>query len=122
MPKPIKFRVLEAIKAKLIENPLGFSINSNLKTNPSFGYMVGGEVPSVTLTKSLLEHEVSQFVDTNKDKKGKFFGIWTDSETELIHLDINTHTQSKTEAISLGLEREEIAIWDCRNNCEVRLK
>lgn len=51
----------------------------------------------------------------------RFVGVWTDVETGIIYLDGSDYFAKKEEALAIAKLREEIAIWDCSANEEIRV-
>lgn len=52
---------------------------------------------------------------------GEYIGVWTDEETQLSYVDRSHHFLKKKTALELGKLWDQIAIWDCANNDEIRL-
>ncbi len=103
----------------------GVSYNTDThEINPTTGYMVG-------LDKSLeqmypIPKNEQEFNDTVKDfvirkvnaahrafynHPNLFFGFWINKG--ILYVDMVENIQDRNEAIRLGKEREQLAIWDC---------
>ena len=101
----------------------------NYKTgelNPSQGYMVaikgcekvyklGTEIDS-----AVRDYTMEQGLNLAIRDNG-FLGFWTDDKGRLVG-DISENIESLEDALKLGAEREQIAIWDCANGCEILIK
>lgn len=88
---------------------------------PTTGYMVGGVVPPITipladLTRHGLEAAVSTLLPHTVLRSGRasqvrFIGAWVHEGA--IHLDVSEHVAGTlVEALSVGLGRGELAVWD----------
>ena len=62
-------------------------------------------------------HSCYQYIDTNENCF--FFGTWFNEG--IFYLDSNIGVMDKDEAVKIAKANDEIAIWDCKNNCEVKL-
>lgn len=102
----------------------GYSVNTELEV-PTDGYMVGGEVPSLILKPDAMY----PYLTTDKwlgdhwdllNKPGYFAGIWKDSETGLIYVDISRNVADLYFALAIADARGELAVWDVAHNQEVR--
>ena len=49
-------------------------------------------------------------------------GSWHDTETNHVIYDASQVEKSRPKAVSLGKQRGEDAVWDFKNNSEIRLK
>jgi len=56
-------------------------------------------------------------IDSNKNCC--LFGTWFNEG--IFYLDSNTWVMDKDEAVKIARANNEIAIWNCKNNCEVKL-
>jgi len=107
----------------------GYSVNAENEV-PKSGYMVGGYVPSLVLAgpyEYRVYHTTDAWLTRNwhffSEGLGEYFaGVWTDQETGKIYIDISRNIESLDEAIAVGLNFNEIAIWDVENNREIRLQ
>ncbi len=96
--------------------PLDGSEQSNL---PTTGYYVGGVRPSLVYTgeEYVDRSDLAWFIGTTESR---YFGVWKDSEDGMIYFDAVTWVESEDDALSLGRERDEIAVWDIAGNRELR--
>lgn len=46
-----------------------------------------------------------------------YVGTWRDGDS--VYLDAVAHVDTLAEAVRLGVERDQVAVWDCANACEV---
>ena len=113
------------IAACLIEHAEdGYSVNVEGDT-PTAGYMVGGYVPSLVFAASAPRPRY--FADrwlrnyrillTQPDM---YAGIWIDSETRDIYVDISRNVDDLYMAMAIALAHGELAIWDVANSREIR--
>jgi len=99
---------------------VGTSVSLSL-ASPKSGYMVSIVAGPVYHKDSQVPAEaIIEFLRYNAVKES-YCGSWLDTETELIYVDISANFEDKDLALSLAREFGEIAIWDVRNNCEIRL-
>jgi hypothetical protein len=95
------------------EKPLNFS-----------GYVVGGKVPSHRVfevadnynTIAKVEN-IAAWIDRNPST---YYGSWKDGD--VIHIDAVDIVHDKEEAMSLGVKRNQLAIWDIEKGEDVRLE
>lgn len=121
-------RDLQASTSQLLANTLyqqckeGASLNINFDS-PEFGYMVSvisGPVYNNVLSVNPIE--VAKFIRKNMaDNYTTFAGVWTDKDTGKIYFDISVNISVKNVAIKTAKSLKEIAIWDIRNNSEIRV-
>ena len=106
--------------AKFLANNTGISINDKYE-KPTDGYMVsvvGG--PTYQSSDPAPIKEIMAFIQSNAVKES-YFGTWKDSETGKVYIDISANFEDKDIALELAGIWNEIAIWDVKNNCEIRL-
>lgn len=89
------------------------------------GYIVGGVSTTLVLdgdtqVNDFIYH-VARFMD-RQHSGVKFIGVWRDPDTDLVHVDAVEVIQNRVDAEILGIQRGEIAIWDCKNAEEIRLR
>jgi hypothetical protein len=51
----------------------------------------------------------------------EYVGIWTDTDTNITYVDRSHHFIKKQTALDLAKHWEQLAIWDCANQDEVRV-
>lgn len=88
---------------------------------PEAGFYVGGVRPSLVY-KDVNHVDRSDLAWFIGGTEARYFGVWVDSEDGQIYFDAVTHVEKLQDAVALGNEREEVAIWDIAENEEVRLQ
>lgn len=118
-------RIDEITDVLLAHRDEGLSINIDGES-PKDGYMVGGEVTSFVIScpfeLSALDG-VDAFLRLNEallDQPAYYAGVWTDSDTGLIYVDISRKVDDLYTALALADSRNELAVWDVVNGKEVR--
>lgn len=102
----------------------GCSININTLGNaPKVGYMVGlkslGVYPNLSAVNP---YEIKAKVrELHNGSNKNYLGVWKDQETGLVYFDLSEWIETIESAIQIGQSRGEIAIWDLKNECEIRL-
>lgn len=84
------------------------------------GYYVGGLYPSLVF-KSVEEFdrgEVAWWIGTHG---ARYYGVWVDSEDGKVYVDAVQWCATRQNAIIIGRERNEIAVWDVRKGEEIRV-
>lgn len=104
----------------------GASINMASGSAPTNGYMVsraGSEVvmPRDDLTRETVE-EFAQAYEEELDFTGAYLGIWEDSDTGLVYLDISDNLDSLDTAVALGVERDQLAIYAVESEETIRVR
>lgn len=86
------------------------------------GYMVTIKQGFIRHGFDLTKPELDYLIDTvQANPQDLFIGTWHDSDSKRNFFDISTHIECKPHALTVAREHNELAIWDCRNNCEIRL-
>jgi hypothetical protein len=90
------------------------------------GYYVGGLVPSaivaafgVSYIEDCLERFVQQHVGWTEDREDIYLGTWLNGGN--VYIDLSEWVGDRDQAIGLGRERGELAVWDCERGEEVTL-
>ncbi len=111
-----------------------FNLNTGL-VNPNKGYMVstlGNEVklhinPILKnpiqlneLTKAIFNYIGNTF-DKWYNAENIYLGVWYNKKDGFWYLDLSENIASLSEAIILGKERKQLAIWDCKDSNEIKL-
>ena len=104
----------------------GFSVKHDLSTYEGGGYAVGGASKCHEPLADCLSF--NQFVEIMSDlceqTRGKasrlLIGGWVDNQGRA-YLELSDIVFDREEAIALGKERGEEAIWDFKNDCEIKL-
>ena len=102
----------------------GCSVNINkLNSPPIFGYMVG--IKNVGVYDSIQSVIAGEVIDSIKQyhtgSNKNYLGIWSDSQTGKVYFDISIWIETLELAKQIGTNRNEIAIWDLKNNNEIIL-
>lgn len=116
----------------LLENRDGFTLirDVNVSLDKDTGYLVGAATrnDSLVLPGDADDHQaaglIARWVDAQPRPLGgaaQYIGIWTDSDTGKMHLDVSDWWELRVEAEAVGIVRKQIAIWDCKNSKEIRL-
>lgn len=87
---------------------------------PTTGFWVGGVRPSLVVESAseIDRGDLGWFIGNTESR---YFGVWTDMEDGKIYFDAVTHVDNREDAVNLGRERGEIAIWDIENGEEIRV-
>ena len=124
-----------------VQSGNGFSVDKDLKGyNPTReAYAVGGAADSVEcVDNNLLSYNafsytmelLIEFMEKNEryfrnvDPLGNYqqvIGAWVNDDNYAF-IEVSDIVFDREEAIALGKERGEEAIWDFKNNCEIKLK
>lgn len=51
----------------------------------------------------------------------RYVGFWLDTDTGTVHIDVVEYSASLVDAIAEAVDNGELAIWDCGQNCGIRL-
>lgn len=94
----------------------------NGEFNPDNGYMVSiKDHEQVTRFNTLnLQHEIARYIRIKADilisglSEDKFIGAWIDDDN--LVLDVSIKVDSLEDALRIGKENEQIAIYDCKNS------
>ena len=82
------------------------------------GFYVGGAVKSLVFdsVSSIDIGELGWFVGLNS---ARHYGVWADQRDGQIYFDVVDHVGTLADALRLGRERGEIAVWDIAEGEEV---
>lgn len=92
--------------------------------NPAEGYMVAltgfeKKLPRVWNTEDLMETLNSWFADIRyTGDSAAFIGLW--EHEGILYLDLAQRFIDRDKAIAMGKARNQLAIWDCNNKCEIK--
>jgi hypothetical protein len=119
-------RVKPEVVQHIQQNPGGFSVTPNGKT-PTDGYMVSAPGRTKIVSESDISgpggHRlIQQYAQDNADalrQQGAHLGGWTDKTTGKTYLDISHNIKDRNRAVSAGVKRNQIAIWDVRKQREI---
>jgi hypothetical protein len=125
--QPVK--VHPGVLAMARNNPGGFSVHPFTGKAPEGGFMVAHPgrtqfVDSKTLAGPQGRQLLNDFATRNSDLltpgSANHIGGWTDSETGKTHLDVAENIHGEEHAVPAGRARNQIAIWDVKNQREIR--
>lgn len=96
--------------------------------NPKNGYMVATQGHEIVIplkkfhNASLADYiaKKSTLLLSGISNTSLFLGAWIDKG--MVYLDISEKVEDRQEAVKLGIERKQKAIWDNFNGKEIRLK
>ena len=117
-----------------VQSGNGFSVDKNLDGyNPTReAYAVGGASDSCEcVDNNLLSFNQFRYIMELKisfiknrlrfpNDYQKVIGAWVNDD-DYAYIEVSDIVFDREEAIALGKEREEEAIWDFKNNCEIKL-
>ena len=114
-----------------VQSGNGFSVDKDLNGyNPTReAYAVGGATDSVEMVdNNLLSYNTFQkimelnieFMERQPDTTMQVIGAWVNDDN-YAYIEVSDIVFDRAEAIALGKERGEEAIWDFDNNCEIKL-
>ena len=114
-----------------VQSGNGFSVDKDLKGyNPTReAYAVGGATDSVEMVdNNLLSYNNFEkimklnieFMERQPDTTMQVIGAWVNDDNYAF-IEVSDIVFDREEAIALGRERGEEAIWDFKNNCEIKL-
>lgn len=52
-------------------------------------------------------------------KRFQYIGVWIDGD--MVYIDVNKRYATKREAVAKGVENAQLAIWNNKKQCEIRL-
>ena len=114
-----------------VQSGNGFSVDKNLDGyNPTReAYAVGGATESVEMVDNNLlsfnhfrytmELKI-EFMKRQPDTTMQVIGAWVNDDN-YAYIEVSDIVFDREQAIALGEERGEEAIWDFKNNCEIKL-
>ena len=114
-----------------VQSGNGFSVDKDLNGyNPTReAYAVGGACDSCECVynddlsfntfKYIMDLKI-QFMERQPDTTMQVIGAWVNDEGNAF-IEVSYIVFDRARAIALGKEREEEAIWDFKNNCEINL-
>ena len=114
-----------------VQSGNGFSVDKDLNGyNPLVeAYAVGGASDSCECVynddlsfnkfKAIMDLKI-EFMERQPDTTMQVIGAWVNDD-DYAYIEVSDIVFDREEAIALGKEREEEAIWDFKNNCEIKL-
>ena len=114
-----------------VQSGNGFSVDKDLNGyNPTReAYAVGGATESVEcVDNNLLSFNAFrytmelkiEFMKRQPDTTMQVIGAWVNDD-DYAYIEVSDIVFDRKEAIALGRERGEQAIWDFKNDCEIKL-
>ena len=114
-----------------VQSGNGFSVDKDLNgyAPTREAYAVGGAADSVEcVDNNLLSYNafsytmelLIEFMKRQPDTATQVIGAWVNDDN-YAYIEVSDIVFDREEAIALGKEREEEAIWDFKNNCEIKL-
>lgn len=96
--------------------------------NPKSGYMVATSGHEVVIPLKQFHNaslagyiaEKSAILLSGISNTSLFLGAWVDGDK--VYLDISEKVEDRQDAVKIGIERKQLAIWDNANGKEIRLK
>lgn len=136
----MNFQDLMILRYMNVQSGNGFSVNKKLDGyNPTReAYAVGGATNSVEndvvyygsvmIDNNLLSYNTFreimelniEFMNGQPDTTKQVIGAWVNDDN-YVYIEVSDIIFDRDEAIALGRERGEEAIWDFKNNCEIKL-
>ena len=114
-----------------VQSGNGFSVDKNLDGyNPTReAYAVGGASDSCECVynddlsfnkfRQIMDLKI-EFMESQPEGTMQVIGAWVNEEGNAF-IEVSNIVFDREEAIALGKEREEEAIWDFKNDCEIKL-
>lgn len=105
------------IVSRIMNEPAGGTVSLHPSIGvPSYGYLVGGAAPALTLRSSadvpVYRRMIEAYVRAVDEQGYVFVGWWTDPETGRVHLDVATWHSDVCTADRYSHRRGEIAFYD----------
>lgn len=107
----------------------GLSVSMVDGSEPPGGFMVArtsGVKPAIVEADEFYDPErgpqaLGSFLKANKDQLtgGDYLGVWHDSDSGKVFLDVSQNVKDRGTAERLGRERDQISIWDVTNMKEI---
>ena len=99
----------------------GGSYNLNTgEVNQKNGFMVA--LPFEQIHGEVNKNNVLQYIIQNAERltaANRFFGLWCDNEKW--YFDVSENVSRLSDAIRLGMQHDQLAIWDCENGVSIEL-
>ena len=131
MSRNLSFPELMELRYMNVQSGNGFSVDKDLNGyNPTReAYAVGGAADSVEcVDNNLLSYNafrytmelLIEFMERQPDTTTQVIGAWVNDDN-YAYIEVSDIVFDREEAIALGVERGEEAIWDFKNDCEIKL-
>ena len=118
--KPITMNLTKVLETAIANKGISYSISTG-NYNVTTGYMVsiqGQEWKVSTINDDILKFYVKHHLNELWDED-RFLGIWLNKGQW--YLDVSVNVEDLDEALRLGKNNNQIAIWDCAKAEEIRL-
>jgi hypothetical protein len=113
--------------ARVTQEAGGASYNlaqgKNLAKTPGFAVAIKPEA-GVILDRPATAQDISEFIAKNQDaldNKAANVGTWFDASTGKTHLDISVVTETRDQALQLGQEYRQLAVFDLERMEDIRV-
>ena len=127
----MKHHDLMLLRYMNVQSGNGFSVDKDLNGyNPTReAYAVGGAADSVEcVDNNLLSYNafrytmelLIEFMERQPDTTTQVIGSWV-NDVNYAYIEVSDIVFDREEAMALGVERGEEAIWDFKNDCEIKL-
>lgn len=112
--------MINDLKLKNIISNKGATLDGNGQDlKASRGFMVSIIGTEVKTDANGLKKALDKKIEEIKGQKGLFCGAWLDGDTW--YIDTSILIQDKKQAIKIGLQNNQLAIYDLKNNDSIRL-
>ena len=122
---------LMLLRYRHVQSGNGFSVDKDLNGyNPTReAYAVGGAADSVEMVdNNLLSYNafrytmelLIEFMERQPDTTTQVIGAWVNDDN-YAYIEVSEIVFDREVAMALGVERGEEAIWDFKNDCEIKL-
>lgn len=94
----------------------------NLIGKPGFAVSTHTDKTVIVKGKDIDQEVLDKYKESNKEaleNPNNFIGTWYDSKSDQTYIDISTRTESKQEAIALGIANNQKAIFDLESMNEI---
>jgi len=113
------YQVAELLAA-MIKAGEGGTVRRSGDPLPSRGYYVGGLCESLVF-ESLDAVDLGDIAWFVAQHFASYYGVWVDTDDNKVYIDAVSHFIFRKNALEAGKARGEIAVWDIKNNCELRV-
>lgn len=113
--------VASSIFDAILDGETGGTFSRIGRVDFTTGFYVGGAVPSLVIDDAFSRPLLVRLDKFVTDCPTDLVGFWFDTDNGKLHLDAVNWYQDEYTASAIGRVRKEIAIWDIKNDREVRL-
>lgn len=108
---------VKELKEKIIKNG-GLTLKNDLKeSEEKQGYYVSKIGKEKIINYDILEESIKEY--QKELLKNEYIGLWVYNGA--LYIDITKHYKDKKEAIKNGIKNKQFAIFDIKNNCDIKL-